>query len=111
MYQLTSETSIIRRSDNAFIPINPDNRDYQEYLAWIEAGNTPILTPQPVPPTKAEQISALNAEYDPQRAELDRQLFRAIFVWQDAEIGSEIRAETMAVETEYYTKAEAIWNE
>jgi len=23
------------------IPINPDNTDYQEYLRWLEAGNTP----------------------------------------------------------------------
>lgn len=32
---------IIRISDNAFIPIVEDNRDYQEYLAWVAAGNTP----------------------------------------------------------------------
>jgi hypothetical protein len=24
------------------IPFDPDNRDYQEYLKWIEAGNTPL---------------------------------------------------------------------
>ena len=23
------------------IPINPENRDYQEYLAWVAEGNTP----------------------------------------------------------------------
>ena len=23
------------------IPMNPDNTDYQQYLAWLEAGNTP----------------------------------------------------------------------
>jgi hypothetical protein len=23
------------------IPMNPDNTDYQEYLEWVEAGNTP----------------------------------------------------------------------
>jgi hypothetical protein len=23
------------------IPMNPDNTDYQEYLKWVEAGNTP----------------------------------------------------------------------
>ena len=32
---------ILRKSDNAFIPFDPQNRDYQEYLEWIEAGNTP----------------------------------------------------------------------
>ena len=33
--------TVIRLSDNAFIPMNEDNTDYQAYLAWIEAGNTP----------------------------------------------------------------------
>ncbi len=32
---------IWRLSDNASIPFAPDNTDYQEYLRWLEAGNTP----------------------------------------------------------------------
>jgi hypothetical protein len=47
-YQLTTSTSIIRLSDNAFIPAAPGNRDYREYLEWLEAGNTP--EPAPAPP-------------------------------------------------------------
>lgn len=27
---------IIRKADNAFIPTNPNNTDYQEYLKWAE---------------------------------------------------------------------------
>jgi hypothetical protein len=34
-------TSIIRLADSASIPIEPANRDYQEYLEWIAEGNTP----------------------------------------------------------------------
>lgn len=33
--------AIIRLSDNAGIPLNPDNSDYQAYLKWVEEGNTP----------------------------------------------------------------------
>ena len=30
--------SVIRLSDNAYIPFDTDNTDYQAYLAWVEAG-------------------------------------------------------------------------
>ena len=36
-----SETQILRIEDNAFIPFDPANRDYQEYLEWVALGNTP----------------------------------------------------------------------
>jgi len=32
---------ILRIEDNAFIPIDEANKDYQAYLAWLEEGNTP----------------------------------------------------------------------
>ena len=50
MYQLTTGTSIILLSDGATIPNDPGNRDYREYLEWLEAGNTPEPTPAPPPP-------------------------------------------------------------
>jgi hypothetical protein len=32
---------ILRIVDNTFIPFNPDNTDYQQYLIWLSQGNTP----------------------------------------------------------------------
>lgn len=34
-------TSIRRTSDGASIPADPENLDYQAYLAWVEEGNVP----------------------------------------------------------------------
>ena len=42
-YKLTQNgQSVQRQSDKAFIPFDPANTDYQEYLRWCEQGNTPL---------------------------------------------------------------------
>ena len=48
MYQLLHDTPmspatcIKRIADNAFIPFDPANTDYVEYLAWLSSGNVPL---------------------------------------------------------------------
>jgi hypothetical protein len=38
----TIDTNTIKRlSDNAFIPFDPANTDYQAYLKWLDEGNEP----------------------------------------------------------------------
>ena len=42
MYKLFKENWVIRTSDNACIPFDPQNVDYQAYLKWVSEGNTPL---------------------------------------------------------------------
>lgn len=47
MYQLVKNpvtnayAGVFDPSGNLFIPFDPANTDYQEYLRWIEQGNAP----------------------------------------------------------------------
>ena len=48
MYKLINDSitgqplSVIQRlADNAFIPMDADNTDYQAYLKWVAEGNKP----------------------------------------------------------------------
>ena len=47
MYKLYSDSNheiiaVLRVADNATIPMDTMNTDYQEYLRWVDAGNRPL---------------------------------------------------------------------
>jgi len=57
-YQLTTPDEngpVLRTADQAWIPADPANRDWEEYREWVNKGNTPDPyvpppEPEPVPP-------------------------------------------------------------
>ncbi len=50
MQNKVSDQMIQRDEDQAFIPFDPDNTDYQAYLVWLDEGNEPT----PYMPVKGE---------------------------------------------------------
>ena len=55
-----SDQTILRDEDQAFIPFDPDNVDYQQYLAWLDEGNEP--TPCTPPTASPEAVIADSAQ-------------------------------------------------
>lgn len=53
MYQImvnpiTGQSNTIKRlSDNAYIPVDTANNDYQIYLQWLAEGNQPLPADNP----------------------------------------------------------------
>jgi hypothetical protein len=77
----------------------------------VEGG---ALVYAPIVPTaeevQAQQLAALNAEYELRRRQLWDYLNLAVNYWQDATYAAEIRAELNSLEEEYNEKAGEIIN-
>jgi hypothetical protein len=70
LYALTSSPTIIMRTlDQAFIPNDPANRDWQDYVLWLA---TPGNVPDPLPTPTAAMTALLALEAN------DALMFRAL---------------------------------
>jgi hypothetical protein len=74
---------IVRDEDGAFVPFDPDNVDYQDYLAWLDEGNTPnpppaIPTPpmEEPPPPDIREVNAQVQDIDARLTDLETSLGR-----------------------------------
>jgi len=75
--------SMIVREDGAFIPFDPDNVDYQDYLAWLAEGNTPNPPPanptppmEEPPPPDIHEVNAQVQDIDARLTDLETSLGR-----------------------------------
>ena len=78
-----SDRSIQRDEDGAFIPFDPANVDYQDYLAWLDEGNAPkeppaIPTPpmEEPPPPDINEVNAQVQDIDARLTDLETSLGR-----------------------------------
>lgn len=72
-YQLTPGEMILRLSDNAFIPPDPANTDYQAFLAWVAEGNEPLpyIEPEKLPePSFKDKLAAVGITIEDLKVEL-----------------------------------------
>jgi hypothetical protein len=81
-YTLTASPEVvIRDEDQAHIPDDPGNRDYQDYLAWLDEGNTPYPAPvdeeameQPIYEEAMEQLVAQVADQEARLSALEESM-------------------------------------
>ena len=60
-------TVVFREADNSYIPFDPANTDYAQYLIWLSEGNTPEPAdpiPEPVPLTPQEKLASAGLTVD-----------------------------------------------
>lgn len=62
-YTINQGGGIVRDSDGAYIPTDPANSDYADYLAWVAAGNTATVPVPSLAEVQAKQKLLIDASY------------------------------------------------
>ena len=81
MYKITDTNNIFRKSDGAFIPVTPDNIDYQQFVKDVyEQGTGIVEGADYVGVTTYTEARA--AEYPPLEEQLDKIYHNGIDAWK-----------------------------
>ena len=81
------ENAILRIDDGAVIPINVENKDYEDFLDWVAKGNTPLPKDPPPPPTQDELDAQASRNYA-KLAALRAMTPAQVSSWVDANINN-----------------------
>lgn len=61
-YKESAHNGVVRLADGAYIPVDPANTDYQQYLVWLDAGGIPAPADLPAKvPLVVSRFQALAA--------------------------------------------------
>ena len=105
MYQKLENDYVLRLKDNVYIPMDPDNSDFKEVIAWLNDGNE--LRPcEPPAVDPKEQAKAELSETDSEIARIAEDLITALIskgVLAEADIPQSARSK-MAKRSELRSK-------
>lgn len=89
MYKYSNDV-ILRIADNAFIPIDPENRDYAEYLRWADAGGVtlPEFTAEELEYIAADKAATTESEWRAAEMQAAQQTVTAIEFGDDSSPGT-----------------------
>jgi hypothetical protein len=105
MYKLTDSTNITRIIDTASIPADPANKDYAEYLVWLEEelGQYGIISdvlPHNLPPNAfsgGENVRAYEDSIEKFEGHIDAFADQEIGVFQWLHIGQRLSSKAMTL--------------
>ena len=81
MYKIKESNTILRKSDGAFIPLDPENMDYQQFLQDVRTHGVGIVEGVDVE-TQISYVDARISEYPPLQEQLDKIYHSGVNAWK-----------------------------